>query len=111
MSEYDPGFVHREAWMRCARRANVNALLEEHPNEVALWVGLSHALLQEGTDWDCAELALRRVLELDPDTGKRGATWRCWNGKWPRPASEKRRGTVAPRASSLFRPYRASTNQ
>jgi len=30
-------------------------------------VYLSHALLQEGVDWDAAEEALRAVLRLDPD--------------------------------------------
>jgi GT2 family glycosyltransferase/Tfp pilus assembly protein PilF len=36
------------------------------PDSVWLWVVLSHALLQEGKDWDAAEAALRKVLELDP---------------------------------------------
>ncbi len=40
--------------------------IQETPNDVWLWVILSHALLQEGSDWDCAEAALRKVLELDP---------------------------------------------
>jgi Flp pilus assembly protein TadD len=31
-----------------------------------LWIVLSDALLQEGKDWDDAERALRKVLELDP---------------------------------------------
>jgi hypothetical protein len=31
---------------------------------------LTHALLQEGADWEGAELALRRVLELDPDNAE-----------------------------------------
>ncbi len=31
-----------------------------------LWVILSHALLQEGKDWQQAEEALRTVLRLDP---------------------------------------------
>ncbi len=37
------------------------------PNEPYVWRLLSDALLQEGKDWDRAEMALRRVLELDPN--------------------------------------------
>jgi GT2 family glycosyltransferase/tetratricopeptide (TPR) repeat protein len=48
----------------------VEDALASHPDDMALWVVLSHALLQEGVDWDWAELALRRVLELDPDNGE-----------------------------------------
>ena len=36
------------------------------PNDLWLWVVLSHTLLQEGKEWDSAEKALRKVLELDP---------------------------------------------
>jgi Flp pilus assembly protein TadD len=41
--------------------------LQEAPEDVWLWVILSHALLQEGSDWDGAEAALRKELELDPE--------------------------------------------
>jgi GT2 family glycosyltransferase/Flp pilus assembly protein TadD len=40
---------------------------ERVPNEPYVWRLLSDALLQEGKDWDRAEMALRRVLELDPN--------------------------------------------
>jgi GT2 family glycosyltransferase/Tfp pilus assembly protein PilF len=40
--------------------------LGRHPDDTALWVVLSHALLQEGKDWIAAEKALRMVLQLDP---------------------------------------------
>jgi Flp pilus assembly protein TadD len=40
--------------------------LQQAPHEPYLWRLLSHALLQEGQDWDNAEKALCRVLELDP---------------------------------------------
>src|SRR5262249_17992384 len=36
------------------------------PNEVVLRIVLSHALLQEGKDWPAAEIALNKILELDP---------------------------------------------
>jgi tetratricopeptide (TPR) repeat protein len=50
-----------------AANSVVEDSLTRHPEEVALWVVLSHALLQEGADWDGAERALRRIMELDPD--------------------------------------------
>jgi len=40
------------------------------PNEVILWIVLSHALLQEGKDWLGAEIALQKILELDPDNAE-----------------------------------------
>jgi GT2 family glycosyltransferase/Tfp pilus assembly protein PilF len=40
--------------------------LGQHPDDTALWVVLSHALLQDGKDWIGAEKALRMVLQLDP---------------------------------------------
>jgi glycosyltransferase involved in cell wall biosynthesis/Tfp pilus assembly protein PilF len=40
--------------------------LTRFPREVTLWVVLSHALLQEGKDWQAAEQVLQRVLELEP---------------------------------------------
>ena len=49
-------------------------LLEEairrKPDAVYLWVILSHALLQEGKDWERAEEALRTVLRLDPSNAE-----------------------------------------
>jgi GT2 family glycosyltransferase/tetratricopeptide (TPR) repeat protein len=48
-----------------ARRVLEEAI-RETPNDVWLLVILSHALLQEGSDWDAAEAALRKVLEIDP---------------------------------------------
>jgi GT2 family glycosyltransferase/tetratricopeptide (TPR) repeat protein len=60
--------------LACADYAPAKKLVEDalasHPDDVALWVVLSHALLQEGVDWDRAELALRRILALDPDNGE-----------------------------------------
>jgi tetratricopeptide (TPR) repeat protein len=44
----------------------LRATIERHPNAVWPRVILSHALLQEGTDFDAAEVALKAVLELDP---------------------------------------------
>jgi glycosyltransferase involved in cell wall biosynthesis/tetratricopeptide (TPR) repeat protein len=49
-----------------AARQVLEAAVERFPQEVYLWVVLSHALLQEGKDWPAAERALRRVLELEP---------------------------------------------
>jgi tetratricopeptide (TPR) repeat protein len=40
--------------------------IDRVPDDVWLWIILSHALLQEGVDWAGAEDALRTVLELDP---------------------------------------------
>ena len=45
----------------------LEAAVESSPQEVVLWIVLSHALLQEGKNWDAAETALRKVLELDPE--------------------------------------------
>jgi len=48
-------------------RQMLEAAVESSPQEVVLWIVLSHALLQEGKNWDAAETALRKVLELDPE--------------------------------------------
>jgi hypothetical protein len=49
-----------------AARALLEATVERFPQ--ALWprVILSHALLQEGTDLEAAEQALRAILALEP---------------------------------------------
>jgi GT2 family glycosyltransferase/tetratricopeptide (TPR) repeat protein len=48
-------------------RQVLDAALLRHPDDLPLWVVLSHALLQEGRDPIGAEAALRRILELAPD--------------------------------------------
>jgi GT2 family glycosyltransferase/tetratricopeptide (TPR) repeat protein len=47
-------------------RQVLDGAIQKTPNNVWLWVILSHALLQEGKDWGAAEAALRKVLEIDP---------------------------------------------
>jgi tetratricopeptide (TPR) repeat protein len=47
-------------------RQVLDAALARRPDDVELWLALSHALLQEGRDRVAAEAALCRVLELDP---------------------------------------------
>src|SRR5262249_48082655 len=49
-----------------ARQALEHAI-DRAPREPFLWRLLSHALLQQGKDGDYAEMALRRILELDPN--------------------------------------------
>jgi len=49
-----------------ARRTLEGAVVSS-PDEIILWIVLSHALLQEGKDWPAAEQVLRRILELDPE--------------------------------------------
>jgi tetratricopeptide (TPR) repeat protein len=48
-------------------RQTLEGAIERTPNEPYLWRLLSDALLKEGKDWNRAEMALRRVLELDPN--------------------------------------------
>jgi Flp pilus assembly protein TadD len=48
-------------------RETLEQATEQAPTEPYLWRLLSDALLQEGKDWNHAETALRRVLELDPN--------------------------------------------
>src|SRR5262249_36237364 len=67
-----PGPTVLRARLSIARKdfRTAKTLLEEAiaqaPAEVLLWEILSHALLQEGTDWPAAERALRKVLQFDP---------------------------------------------
>jgi tetratricopeptide (TPR) repeat protein len=49
-----------------AARDLLDEAIGRKPGAVYLWIVLSHALLQEGKDWDLAEEALREVLRLDP---------------------------------------------
>jgi tetratricopeptide (TPR) repeat protein len=49
-----------------AARDVLEEAISRKPDAVYLWVILSHALLQEGKDWQQAEEALRTVLRLDP---------------------------------------------
>jgi tetratricopeptide (TPR) repeat protein len=44
----------------------LDAALAEAPHAVLLHTVLRNLLLKEAQDWDAAELALRRILELDP---------------------------------------------
>jgi GT2 family glycosyltransferase/Tfp pilus assembly protein PilF len=48
-------------------RQTLEDAISRTPQEPFLWVVLSHALLQEGKDWDAAEQVLHKILELDPD--------------------------------------------
>ncbi len=48
-------------------RQLLEATIVREPRHVWPRVVLSHALLQEGRDWEAAEQALRAVLALDPD--------------------------------------------
>jgi GT2 family glycosyltransferase/tetratricopeptide (TPR) repeat protein len=52
-------------------RSVLDDVITREPRQVWARVILSHALLQEGRDWDAAEKALRDVLALDP--GNAGA--------------------------------------
>ena len=66
------GTVLRARWHMARQEFQAAcALLDEAisntPEDVWLWIVLSHALLQEGKNWDRAEGALRTVLKLDPD--------------------------------------------
>jgi tetratricopeptide (TPR) repeat protein len=45
----------------------LHSLIAEHTTRIEPRLVLSHALLQEGRDWEAAEKALLAVLELDPD--------------------------------------------
>jgi tetratricopeptide (TPR) repeat protein len=49
-----------------AARGLLEGEIARCPREVRLRLALSHALLQEGRDWEAAEDALLGVLELDP---------------------------------------------
>jgi cytochrome c-type biogenesis protein CcmH/NrfG len=53
-----------------AARDLLEDAVKRKPDAVYLWVMLSHALLQEGKDWQRAEQALRTVLRLDPGNAK-----------------------------------------
>jgi GT2 family glycosyltransferase/Flp pilus assembly protein TadD len=44
--------------------------ISRKPDSAYLWVILSHALLQEGKDWERAEEVLRTVLRLDPSNAE-----------------------------------------
>lgn len=65
------GAVVLRARLHLARRefAPARRVLEERigpdSSDPLLWVVLSHVLLQDGTDLDAAERALRRIIELD----------------------------------------------
>ncbi len=52
-----------------ARRI-LDEALAVSPDELILWIVLSHVLLQEGKDWSAAECVLRRILELDPENSE-----------------------------------------
>ncbi len=43
--------------------------IDKHSGDVVLWIVLSHVLLQ-GQNWDAAESALRKVLDLEPDNAE-----------------------------------------
>ena len=58
-------FLHKKEFADA--RQTLEQATERAPNEPYLWRLLSDALLQEGKDWDRAETALCRVLELDPN--------------------------------------------
>jgi GT2 family glycosyltransferase/tetratricopeptide (TPR) repeat protein len=47
-------------------RQTLEESINHSPGDVLLWTLLSHTLLQEGSDMAAAEMALGRVLELDP---------------------------------------------
>jgi GT2 family glycosyltransferase/tetratricopeptide (TPR) repeat protein len=49
-----------------AARNILEEAIDLKPGATYLWIVLSHALLQEGKDWERAEEALRTVLQLDP---------------------------------------------
>ena len=51
-------------------RRTLEEAVAASPDEIVLWIVLSHALLQEGNDWSAAEQALRRILELDPENAE-----------------------------------------
>ena len=53
-----------------AARDVLEEVIRRKPDAVYLWVILSHALLQEGKDWQRAEEALRTVLRLDPNNAE-----------------------------------------
>jgi cytochrome c-type biogenesis protein CcmH/NrfG len=53
-----------------AARYVLEQAIERKPDAVYLWVILSHALLQEGKDWQQGEEALRTVLRLDPSNAE-----------------------------------------
>ena len=67
------GLMELRARWHMARKESVQAkellraAIGESPENTAIWETLSHALLQEGIDWTGAEMALKRVLELQPD--------------------------------------------
>jgi tetratricopeptide (TPR) repeat protein len=50
-----------------AARNVLEETISRFPQELSLWVLLSHALLKEGRDWFRAEQVLRKILELDPN--------------------------------------------
>jgi len=53
-----------------AARRTLEEAVVSSPDEILLWIVLSHALLQEGKNWPAAEQVLRRILELDPDNSE-----------------------------------------
>jgi glycosyltransferase involved in cell wall biosynthesis len=57
--------VQRKEFGLC--RKTMAEVIRLDPQAIGPRVLLSHALLQEGRDWQAAERALRDVLELDPD--------------------------------------------
>ena len=60
-----------------AARDVLEEVIRRKPDAVYLWVILSHALLQEGKDWQRAEEAFRTVLRSTRIMRRRGTTWRC----------------------------------
>jgi tetratricopeptide (TPR) repeat protein len=53
-----------------AARSALDKAISQSPQEVVLWILLSHALLKEGKDWLAAEKVLRKILELDPNNAE-----------------------------------------
>jgi tetratricopeptide (TPR) repeat protein len=48
----------------------VDGIIQEYPQFLPAWITRSHILLQEGGDWQSAELALREILRRDPGNGE-----------------------------------------
>ncbi len=70
-----------------ASRAMLEQVISQDPQAVGPRVLLSHALLQEGQDWQAAEQALHSVLELDPDNKDAQHNLLVLKRRRPRPAA------------------------